>query len=321
MSNRVGRDYESVVQLLTDSHNGAETHGTDVGLKHITAALLLAAKDNLAGRPAGPNNNPPALPGLKVLWESARGTKTTKTAALRNACSNGRAQASACIDSLKPAFGKHYNTAWQANGFSGNSLAIAVNPSTMLLELGAFYRQNPTRENPQAEPYPLTAAACQAAADAIETANTASNQSNVDAATAHKNYETALDEGYNLLSNLRLELSQILSDDDERWYAFGFDRPGDPERPMVPENLNVVQGAPGSRMLIAHWDRPRDGDSFRVRAVNKATGDKVVEFIVTESEAVLRDLPANTTLDITVCARNTTGGQSAPCEPFTIAVP
>ena len=321
MSNIVPTAFAPVVQLSTDALNGVETHGTAVGLKHITAAMLRTSLETLIGKPAGPNNVPPAVPGVKFLWTEAKANKTAKTGDLRSVCSNGRALAAACIGVLKPLFGARYNTAWEAAGITGNSLAAPANPMVMLQQFRAFFGKNPNREVPALEPYHVTAAACEAAADLIAAAQTASNQSNVDAATAQKNYETALQAMHDLLCDLRTELSQLLSDDDERWYAFGFERPGDPETPPVPENLTVAPGAPGSRMVIPHCDESRGADSYRFRAVNTVTKEKVTEVIVTETETVLKDLPLNTTLAITVSARNTTGGESPMCEPFTIAVP
>ena len=321
MSNRIGRSYSSLVQLLPDAQNGVETHGTAVGLKHITAALLLAAKEDLIGKPAGPNNTPPAVPGKQFLWTVAKAGRLQKAADLRNECSNGRALASACINALKPTYGARYSAKWQAIGLTGHSLAAPDNPVVMLQELWTYFLNNPGRELPTAQPYAITAAACAAAVLLIEAAQAASNQSDVAAGKAQKDYETAMNTAHDLLCDLRAELSRLLSDDDERWYAFGFDRPCDPDRLAEPEKLNVIQGAPGSRMLIAHWRMVRDADNFRLRAVNHATGEVVAEVIVSENDAVLRDLPANITVDITVTARTTDGGESPASPPFTIAVP
>jgi hypothetical protein len=305
MSNRIPEAYDPVVQLLEDAADGAHAHGAAIGLKQNTETVIRADLVALVGTPAGPGGNPPAVPDLKALWNNAKAAKTAATVALRTACSNGRALATVAVNILKPRLGNQWNSAWQAAGFPGASLAIPANPLPLLQQLRAYFAQNPAQAAPQLQPIAVTAAACGAAVQAISDASEASNQSNTDAGAAQKNYEAGMDAARARLSGLRAELEQLLADSDPRWLAFGFDMPGHPDTPEVPANLTLTPGAPGSRMVFANWDDARRADSYRV-TVSGPGGAKITETIVTESEATLQNLPAVATVSVAVArARRT----------------
>jgi hypothetical protein len=321
-NNTIPDAYDPVIQLLEDAADGAQAHGAAVGLVHNTEAKLRLDLTALVGTPAGPGNVPPAAPGLKALWNTAQANKTSKTAALRTVLSNGRYLARTCIRSLMPVLGENWNSAWQDAGFTGGSLAIPANPLPTLQQLRAYYAANPARETANVNGVACTAAACEAAAQAISTAQSNSNQSNSDAGTAHANYLAGFKAARTRLSNLRDELSQLIGDDDERWYAFGFDKPSDGTGPEVPENLVVTAGAAGSRTLLADWDDARRANNYRLRAKVKATGVQVFSELVADSQGIitLPNLAAGTELDLTVTAHNATG-ESQPTAAVTAALP
>jgi len=320
--NTIPDAYDPVIQLLEDAADGAQTHGVAVGLVHNNEAALRANLTALVGTPAGPANVPPAVPGLKALWNTAQANKSTKTAALRTAQSNGRFLARTCIRSLMPVLGEDWNSAWQDAGFTGGSLAVPTNPLPMLQQLRAYYAANPTRETANVNGIACTAAACETAAQAISTAQSNSNQSNSDAGEAHKNFLAGLKAARTRLTTLRDELAQLMPDDDERWYAFGFDKPSDSSSPETPENLVVTVGAPGSRTLLCDWDDARRADNYRLRAKVKSTGAQVFSELVADSQGIitLPAQPAGTELDITVTGHNAIG-ESAPTAAVTGVLP
>ena len=123
------------------------------------------------------------------------------------------------------------------------------------------------------------------------------------------------------LIGLRDELSQLIADDDDRWYAFGFDKPSDPDTPEVPVNVVITPGAAGSKTLFIDWPDARRGDSYRVVVRNTASGGAVAEEIVTDSDATFTNLTSGMAFSVTVTARNTKGGESAESVPATTTVP
>ena len=321
-SNEIPRSYDPVVELLEDAADGAQAHGAAVGLKQNDETALRAALGSLIGTPAGPGNVPPATSGAKAAWNAAKAAKTAATAGARSARSNGRLLAQTCVGVLKARLGNSWNSSWQTAGFTNGSLAIPDNPMTLLQQIGAYFTANPTHEVPNITPtVSATAAACTAAANAISAAESAANQSVTNAAAAKTALASALGAAIARLIGLRDELSQLIPDDDDRWYAFGFDKPSDPDTPEVPVNIVITPGAPGSKMLFVDWPDARRGDSYRVVVRNTATGGALAEQIVTESDATFSDLTSGMSVSVTVTARNTKGGESAESVPATTAVP
>ena len=236
-------------------------------------------------------------------------------------CSNARVFVRTCIRTLFPVLGENWNSDWNAAGFTGGSLAIPANPRTLLQQMRSYYIANPTREC-TVQGVACTAAACEATAQAISAAESASNQSNTDSGEAQKHYLTGMANGRARLTGLRNELTQLIEDDDDRWYAFGFDKPSDPATPEVPANLTLVAGAPASKTAIADWDDARRADSYRVRAVNKVTNAQLLNEIAHDSQFTITPpgVASGTIITVTISARNA-AGESPASDPVDIALP
>lgn len=244
---------------------------------------MRAALTALVGTPAGPGNVPPATPGAKDKWNAAKAGKKASATAFNLAKQNGRALGRACIGVLKPRLGDQWNAQWSAAGFTTNSLALPENPLPILQQLSNYFSANPTHEVASLN---ATAGATHDAAEAISTTGSASNQSNVDAGNAKTALETAITDARARLTGLRDELTQLIDNDDELWYAFGFSKPSDPDTPEVPENVVVTPGAPSSHLLFINWDDAARAARYRVIVTN--TANPPVELkneIVSESEA------------------------------------
>ena len=316
--NTIPLSYEPLVQLLTDAVDGASIHGTAVGLKQNDEAALRAALYDLVGGPVGAGEQASPTIGLKARFNVAKANKSAMTAALRTAQSNGRALAMACIGTLKLRLGNQWNSAWKEAGFIGGSLQVPSNPVFVLQSLQAYYTLHPNHEVPQVtEAISCTASACAAATKAIAAAQSASNQSNVEAGMARNQIEQVMRTARLRLSGLREELARLIAEDDHRWYAFGFDRPSHVGSPDIPENLTAIPGAPG--MLYVDWDDARRADTYRLRAADPA-GKVLAEATPQDSEATLTGLPSGLTVTLTVTARNATG-ESPASEALTVAVP
>ena len=312
--------YDPVVQLLADAADGANQYGTVIGLKQNTQPVILGVYYDLVGKPAGPNNNPPAVPGLMALWNTAKANKSATTAALRSAISNGRALAMTVVGSLKPALGRNWNSAWNAVGFTAGSLAVPDNPARLLLAMRAYYAANPAREVKNVNGTDCTAAACETAADAITAADTASNKSNTDAGTAQTNLQNGITAARNVLSGLQSELAQLLEDDDPRWLAFGFDQPGHTGSPDVPQNLTVTPGAAGSHTLYAHCDDSRRADGYRFSALNAADNSVLATQLTSDPQATFDNLAPGANVKVIATAKNSMG-ESQPCDAVAAVVP
>jgi hypothetical protein len=317
--NSIPDSYDQLIQLLEDAADGAATHGATIGLKQNDEPALRAVLTTLVGTPAGPGGMPPGVPGLKDKWNSAKAAKIAGTGAFSTAKKNGRTTARACVNVLKPRLGDQWNNAWQTAGFTDASLAIPENPLTILQQIAAYFGANPAHE---VKTLGATAAQCTSDAEAISDAATASNQSNTDSGIAKSNLEVGISDARSRLSGLRHELGQLLEDDDERWYAFGFSKPSDPDTPEVPENLVITPGPAGSHLVFIDWDNALRGTSYRVLIKrNVVNNPELKNIIVTESEVAVNDIDSATPITVTVSSRNSKGGESSPTDPVNATVP
>ena len=320
MANNTPESYDPLIQALEDAADGAHTYGAAIGLVHNDETHIRADLVALVGKPAGPGGVPPAVPGYKALWNAAHANQTAKAAACRTLYANARSYVRACIHSLYPVLGEGWNAQWNAAGFTGGSLAVPTNPLTLLQQLRAYYLANPARES-VVQGINCNAVTCEATAQSISTAESACNQSDTDAATAHNNYLDGIAAGRARIIGLKNELSQLIGKDDERWYAFGFDKPTDPSTPDTPANLTAVPSAPGSRTYIVKWDNARRADSFRLRAVLHVNGRDLVNVLSYETQFVLDldSVPAGSVVDLTVTGRNL-AGESPASDPVEITL-
>lgn len=318
-SNAIPQSYDPLIELMEDAADGAAVHGPSIGLEQNKENAIRKDLHALIGKPAGPGGTPPAVPGLKALLNTAKANKSAKTAALRVVQSNGRALAMAAIGTLKPVLGTTWNSQWNAAGFTDGSLAVPTNPMVKLQQLRAYYIANPAKEVPNVNGIACTAANCEALAQAISTAQSESNQSNSNAGAAQKNLDDGMVTGRRRMTGLREELTQLLDDDDDRWYAFGFDKPSDASTPEIPENVTATPGATGNGSLFIHFDDARRATGYRVKVTNTVGGTELASELVQDSEAMIEGLPVGATVSITVTARNGTG-ESQPTAPITAVI-
>ena len=320
--NSTPNSYVPLIEHLEDAADGAKTYGTVLGLAHNTEAFIRTDLEALVGKPAGPGGIPPAVPGLKSLWNTARTGRVIKNSAFNQVCTQARSFARTCIHSLAPVLGETWNTQWGNAGFTGGSLAIPANPLTLLQQFRAYFSANPARETLNIQGVACTAAACDAMEKNLIATETAVNQADTDASTAYSNFQAGLAAGRARLSGLRGELSQLMDDDDDRWYAFGFAKPSDPSTPDVPGTLTVTAGAPGSAVLNPVWPAATRATSYRLTVTLKSDGSEVTNQIVKDCQTalVLDSVTAGTIVDVTVTARNS-AGESGPSNAVEIAVP
>lgn len=310
-SNETPEEYEPVVTRLEDAADGAALHGATLPLKTNDEPTIRATLEDLAGKPAGPGGVPPAQKGKRALWNEAKEAKGDLRRLLTVARSNARAVLSACVDVLKPRLGKQWSNAWQAAGFTNHSIAIPADPLANLGQMRAYFESNPSHEKADVAPgVDASAAACEAQIQALSNARNASNQADSNASTAKAAYYASLAAGRARLTALRQELSHLLADDDPRWYAFGFDRPSDPDTPEVPTGVKIMPGAAGSKMVLVDWDDARRAENYRAALFNASNNQLIAEVIVSESECSFGSLTGGMQVRAVITARNKKGGES-----------
>ena len=151
-------------------------------------------------------------------------------------------------------------------------------------------------------------------------ADPASNQSNTDAGNAQAAYQKGIDAAHARGSGLLAELDQLLDDNDPRWLAFGFEMPGHPGSPAVPQNLTVAAGAAGSQTLFAHCDDARRADGYRFTVLDAVDNSQLAELLTQDAEATFDNLPSGKNVKLIATARNA-AGESQPCNAVAAVAP
>jgi hypothetical protein len=284
---------------------GVALIGGILGLKANDFTTFAPVMFDLFGRAADASG--PAIIGKQPIYLEARTQHARARAALRAAFAEGRAFMMHAVNTLKGLLGNRWNGNWAQIGFTNGSLQLPRQPLPILTLLGAYYRTHPGHAVASLN---LTSERAEAVKAALVSAQAA-----VDAAKdAEKKAKQARDAAVKLLRlrmrGLREELRCLLTPEDTRWYRFGFRRPVDGSTPDMIDELNLRPGGEGE--VIAEWPPARLAENYRVSwKVADSTDEPTEVGIVSDRQAIIREVPPDTTITVIVTARNASG-ESAP---------
>ncbi|MDB6025731.1 MAG: hypothetical protein JWM68_1954, partial [Verrucomicrobiales bacterium] len=112
------------------------------------------------------------------------------------------------------------------------------------------------------------------------------------------------------------ELNMRLDPLDERWLAFGLNKPGALDMPDVPENITAILIGPNAAAM--KWDAAARATYYRVwKRVIGVDAEPVAVGSPADIDFTLENLPAASTIEIYVSAVNN-GGESQLSEKITI---
>jgi hypothetical protein len=304
-SNPLPDQIDQLLTLAEDMADGLAAHEVAIGIKQNLEADVRMARSVATSNESN--------------YQAKRSVKTAKTAAQTVADSNGRAFIAASKRVLEHYLGRQWSAAWAEAGFVNNSTAI---PKTIeermncLQMLETYFTAHPAHTNAGLG---VTAAAAGALFTALSDARSEVHDAINDAAAAKATRDQTVQALRIRMRGLIDELDQLLEDDDARWYAFGLNRPSDPQTPDVPEDLILAAGPAGT--VIADWGNARRAERYRVfKQIVGTDADFVFNQTVTESDATLSSLPSGETLKVRVTAAND-AGESAPSVEQEIVVP
>jgi hypothetical protein len=210
---------------------------------------------------------------------------------------------------LRPILGQRWNGAWIAAGFTEGSLAVPRVPLSMLLQFRSYLETFPAWESASIG---FTAALAQARVAAIQSAVLARETAKGARWSVKAERDAAFQALRKRLSGLRAELGQLLSREDDRWYAFGFRRPADGKQPLPVMELVLLPI--GSGTVMATWAVSSYATNYRVTWKPTASSDPATEVgLFAETQAVLTGLPAGVPITVAVSARNESG-ETTPTE-------
>lgn len=306
-TNSIPESIDPIITLGMKALAGAQAVGADVDLGQNTAAKIAVDLYDFIGDSATP-----LVPGKQARHAAQ---KLVVKLAYASAAKAKRAGIEFCrlsIGVLKSFLGNRWNSQWNAAGFIQPTLALPVDPVPMLVQLREYFNANPDREVVALK---ITAVEAQLRITDIEQAQSVLAQARTEQITRKKLRDEALKKLRNRLSGLRAELAQLLSDEDGRWYDFGFHRPADGRVPAQVATLELIEAGPG--IVLAKWEPVPLAEDYRVTwkpANSTEQSNEVGRFRATS--CAITGLPKGISIVVAVSARNRSG-ESVPAEKFT----
>jgi hypothetical protein len=302
--NNIPKAINPTISLGVKALEGAINVGDEIDLSQNAAPKITVDLFDLIGDPATP-----AIPGKHARYTAQVVAVADAYAAVRVAVGAGREYCRLAIGVLKSVLGTRWNTQWQAAGFTTPSLALPDDPVPMLLGFREYFKANPAKE---VAPINVTAARAQLLVDNIQDAGAAVASAKQLRVAYKAARDASLRKLKERLSGLRGELDQILSDDDGRWYEFGFRRPADGSMPLPVPDLVLTPVGPGT--VLAQWGLASLAENYRVSWRIAGSADEPMEIgLFTDRQATLTALPSGANIVVGVSARNDSG-ETEPTE-------
>ena len=280
------------------------------GLHHLEAALGIKENTEAALRA----DLTVATDALKA-FHTADHTKKSLTTSQTVADSNGKAFIATAKITLAGTLGDRWSSAWEPTGFRNRSLDIPgtiAEREALLGDLANYFSANPN--NGDATHAEALYVALRSARHIVQTANAA-------AGVARTLRDTTLEALRHRMLGVIAELTEVLPENDPRWYYFGLNAPGDPQTPDAPENIVLTGGSPGSKIIHVNWSHSRRAERYRVsRQVIGSDLAFMAVVTVTDSAVSLNSMPSGATVNIRVTALNS-AGESSPGANAQIVVP
>jgi hypothetical protein len=301
MTNRVDKTVPGLLTSAGDAANAAATHGATIGLLQNPAAKIRPEIDGLR---VSVNRVDALKSGLVPLRLNMRGL-----------VSQGRELLIVARDNFKPLLGSEYNEAWDPTGLVDSLSIPDVTPGVQSL-LGSFHDflvANPGQEVPSKN---VTAQEFETLFTSLDAARSSVREQEVLLDNARRERDAKALALRKRMRSLIDELNMLLDPMDARWKAFGFNVPGAPETPDVPEN--VVATLIGPTAVAVKWNAPPRAEYFRVwKRVIGVDQESVAVGNPADVDFTIEGLPSNATVEVVVSAVNE-GGESNVSKVVTV---
>jgi len=215
--------------------------------------------------------------------------------------------------------GGTYTQQWGAAGFPDNSTAVPDTiPKCLELtdKLKLYFTAHPTQEN---APLNVTAAQAGALHTSFNAAIAAVDNGDTVAGQKKDLRDTSVTALRKRMTGLIAELTQLMENDDGRWYAFGLNPPAGATMPDVPTGLALTTGPP--TIVLAAWDVAARAAHYRL--FKQVVGvDPAFVFVdrFYDPSATVTGLPTAATVKLHVTSVND-AGESAPSADAQVVVP
>lgn len=279
--------------MAEDAADGLHQLETTVGVKQNTEAAVRLDLGTLVT--------------TKSAYDALVATGSPLTTALTVAKSNARGFCAAVRDRLKNFLGNQPSQAWQAAGWSAESIAVPSTGERLLPLLGSiktYFTANPTQQDTSA--LNLTAAQAETLHEALSDARSAVNVHDQAEGDAKNARDAAADQLRSRLRALVNELALLLDPLSPSWRTFGLNAPGAPDSPdAVTNTLATALGGGQVRVQCAPAAR---ADYYQVHQLIVGTD---TAYALTDSppgpDVILASRPVGVVIKYKMRAVNETG--------------
>ena len=291
MQNIVKRTYAGLVTQTTQAIGGLHLYAAQIGVVLVDRTAM---NDKLVAYIAGGN-----------IATQEKATLSARRAALRSIAKTAFNYVVSARDMLKTFLGRQYSPAWNEVGFVG-SLEVPRSEEKLIQHLqamAAYFSAHADLENAALN---ISAARGGAVLDALVAARNAVNSQLTTLQLALSSRNNIGKDLRFMLKSLLKELNLKLHPTDERWSAFGFNKPGAVALPEVPTNVVAVLVSPISAAV--KWDHSERADRYRI--YEKVLGvDSEMRLVATREnlDLMLEGLPGGKTIQVVVSAVNSRG--------------
>ena len=301
-------------KILTTVPQLIEAGGRASGGVTETAATITLVLNTKPAIDADTN----ALMDARDLHINANAELKVRFASLNSVKSASRDYIAAVRDTLKRTLGPKYSPVWDTTGFIG-SFKIPTTTAGLkdrLHSLKTYLTNNPTMEVPAFDVTAARGTSLLQEVTAKDVAVAAQKASVGAALDTRRAKEVVL---RRRLVSLMSELAQKIDPLDQRWTAFGFNKPGAKATPDVP--TGVIVALIGPNAVAIKWNKAARAEYYRVwMKVNGADEEFVAKGSPSDLDFAIEGLPSGKTIQIAVSAVNN-GGESQLGEKLSIVTP
>jgi hypothetical protein len=283
---------------------GLGRYGSEINVVLITQAIL--------------NNARVAAEAMTLGFNEARANKKAAVAAQAAADLAGDKFILKARNVLALYLGQQYSEDWAPTGFPNQSTATPDTMDerqTLLHALQNYFANHSVYENADLG---VTAEQARLLNDTLVAARSAVDESYTQMAAAKNARDAAVRELRRRMRGCIEELSQLMEDNDPRWYAFGLNPPAAPETPEPVDAVELV--ATGAGHASASWETAPRADRFRVfKQIVGVDAEPVLVDTVRDTQFGFSGLTAGQKLRVQVQAGNDVG-YAPPSETVEIMV-
>lgn len=302
-SNALPDQIDKLLTLTEDVEDGLAEHAALIGIQQNTQPVMNAARV--------------ALFMSQADFLSSRSAKKPLVTAQTVADSNAKAFIATARGILTNYLGSAWSQAWEVTGFANGSFALpptVQERQAQVTLLATYFTNNPTHESPPL----ITATRATTLGTALSDARSAVSAQATTIGEKKRDRDAADTALRARIRGLIAELTQLISDADPRWYAFGLNAPADPNTPGIPDGLVLTPGAPG--VVYADWADSRRAERYRVwKKIPGLDPEFTPIATVTDSDATLTNLPSGA-IEFQVTAVND-AGESQPGAAVSVVLP